>query len=547
MKKKAKLLLNLALTLFFAFFIFLRSPNLNPLYSDGAFAILFIISAFLIVNFLFGLGGLKVYADEFGRMKFDIDKSVKGTGRAIGVLAIIWGVYFIVNIASSPIVNYWAYRDQLGTPTKAEFTEEIQPVDLSQIPIVDQYLAYTLADKKLGENPGMGSQVVLGVPVIQTVNDKLMWVVPLEHSGFFKWLQNIDGTAGYITVSATDTSDVEFVGDHKLKYGNNAYLFDNLNRKARFSGNVFTGLTDYSFEIDDAGVPHWIITTYENEWLFALPEATGVVVINATTGETNQYTLETVPEWVDRVQPESFVINQINNQGQYVHGIFNFSNRDKFMTSQDHIIVYNEGKPYLFTGLTSVGADESAIGFIMVDLKTKEAITYQMSGATEYAAQRSAEGKVQQFGYIASFPIIINLDGMPTYVMTLKDDFGLIKQYAFVSVSDFSFVGVGETLEDARRNYRNVVGGTAGSGSLVEGELENITGNIIRISEEIQDGTTLYKFIIDSAPDMIFTASFDVNNVLALTQEQDSVTISYAKTSDSSASVAAFANDTLGF
>lgn len=183
-----------------------------------------------------------------------------------------------------------------------------------------------------------------------------------------------------------------------------------------------------------------------------------MLTVNATTGETTQYTIDTLPEWVDRVQPESFVMDQIQNQGTYVHGIFNFSNQDKFRPSQGDIIIYNGARCYLFTGLTSVGSDESAIGFILVDMVTKESNIYQMSGATETAAQSSAEGKVQQFGYRASFPMIINLDGQATYFMTLKDNAGLIKQYAFVSVSNYTNVGTGETIDSALRNYRQVPG-----------------------------------------------------------------------------------------
>ena len=142
-----------------------------------------------------------------------------------------------------------------------------------------------------------------------------------------------------------------------------------------------------------------------------LPEATGAWIVNATTGEMHKYTIDTIPEWVDRIQPESFILTQINNKGEFVHGWLNFADRDKFRASQGHMIIYNNDRCYLFTGLTSVGSDESAIGFILVDMVTKESNIYQMSGATEMAAQSSAEGKVQQFGYRASFPMIINLDG----------------------------------------------------------------------------------------------------------------------------------------
>ena len=527
MKKKTKLLLNLALTLFFAVMIIVKGPNLNPLYSDGAFAWCFIFSAYVVLNFLIGLGGIRITTDQASHMSVSVDKNVKGIKTGFTLLIIFWVLYFAATVISMPLFNYKAYRDQLGQPEISEFTDTVQPLALNQLPVVDKALARELADKKVGENPGLGSQVVLGTPVIQKVNDKLVWVVPLEHSGFFKWLKNLDGSAGYIVVSATDVSDVDLVTDHKIKYQENAYLLDDLNRHVRlFEGGLFRGMTDYSFELDDDGVPYWVITTYKNRWLFSLPEASGVAIVNATTGETNYYDVDNLPEWVDRVQPEAFIMQQIQNQGAYVHGIFNFSNQDKFRTSQGNIIVYNGSDCYLFTGLTSVGSDESAIGFIMVDMVTKEPKMYQMSGATEMAAQQSAQGKVQQYGYTASFPMIINLDGKATYFMTLKDRAGLIKQYAFVSVSNYTNVGTGETIDSALRNFRQVMG-SSNDGIITGQGAKEAEGKVYRIASEALGESITYKLILKEKPNQIFTISYDLSNELALTEPGDRVKISY--------------------
>ena len=513
MRKKTQFLLNLVLTLVFLVLIVFQGPNLNPMYPDGAFSWCFIISCYVILNFFVALGSVRITTNEYNRPQLSVDKSVGGYKTGFALLAILWVLYFAATVLSMPLFNYKAYT--------------VQPLALDQLPIVDKSLARELADKKVGENPGLGSQVVLGIPVIQKVNGKLVWVVPLEHSGFFKWLKNMDGSAGYIVVSASDVSDVTLVTDHKIKYQANAYILDDLNRHVRlFGGGLFKGLTDYSFELDDDGVPYWVITTYKNRWLFNLPEATGVLTVNATTGETTQYTIDTLPEWVDRVQPESFVMDQIQNQGTYVHGIFNFSNQDKFRPSQGDIIIYNGARCYLFTGLTSVGSDESAIGFILVDMVTKESNIYQMSGATETAAQSSAEGKVQQFGYRASFPMIINLDGQATYFMTLKDNAGLIKQYAFVSVSNYTNVGTGETIDSALRNYRQVQG-TVNSNISAGQATTTAKGTVLRIASETMENTITYKIILEEQKDHIFTVSYELSSELALTQPGDRVSMDY--------------------
>ena len=523
MRIKTQFLLNLVLTLVFLVLIVFQGPNLNPMYPDGAFSWCFIISCYVILNFFVALGSVRITTNEYNRPQLSVDKSVGGYKTGFALLAILWVLYFAATVLSMPLFNYKAYRDQLGTPVVSEFTDTVQPLALDQLPIVDKSLARELADKKVGENPGLGSQVVLGIQV----NGKLVWVVPLEHSGFFKWLKNMDGSAGYIVVSASDVSDVTLVTDHKIKYQANAYILDDLNRHVRlFGGGLFKGLTDYSFELDDDGVPYWVITTYKNRWLFSLPEASGVAIVNASTGETNYYGVDDLPEWVDRVQPEEFIMQQIQNQGAYVHGIFNFSNQDKFRPSQGDIIIYNGARCYLFTGLTSVGSDESAIGFILVDMVTKESNIYQMSGATETAAQSSAEGKVQQFGYRASFPMIINLDGQATYFMTLKDNAGLIKQYAFVSVSNYTNVGTGETIDSALRNYRQVQG-TVNSNISAGQATTTAKGTVLRIASETMENTITYKIILEEQKDHIFTVSYELSSELARTQPGDRVPMDY--------------------
>jgi hypothetical protein len=224
-------------------------------------------------------------------------------------------------------------------------------------------------------------------------------------------------------------------------------------------------------------------------------------------------------------------MTQMDNRGNFINGLFNFSNRDKFQTSEGSAIVYNNDRCYLYTGLTSVGADESTIGFVMVDMVTKAPYLYQISGATEYAAQLSAEGKVQHLGYQASFPLITNVDGQATYFMTLKDAARLIKQYAFVSVSDYTSVGTGENIADAISNFRSVLNYTGGGSAIgTGGETVTVTGTIDRISSQISGGNTVYFIIITERPDKIFTAVADLTPELALSKEGDSISVSYLKT-----------------
>jgi hypothetical protein len=542
MKKSGNILAALIIVVLAAI-IFFAAPNLNPLYSDGL-SFWGAVTLVCIVVILIYRGTLNTAAPT-GRIGSSF--TLRRLHPAYIVIAAApWVILVAVNVFYMPVFHSARYRDQMPQSQTRAFTSDMQPLDVSELPIVDSDLAYKLADKKLGEKPALGSQVTLGTPTIEKVNGKLIWAVPLEHSGLFKWLANMSGTPGYIIVSATNPRDVTYVDKYSIKYQPDAFLLDNLRRHTRLCGGLFTGITDYSFELDDSGRPFWVVTTYKNLLGFSMPEATGAIIVDAQTGKAARYSIADMPGWVDRVQPEGYIMTQLANRGQYIHGIFNFSNKDKFQTSSGSIIVYNKGRCYLFTGITSVGSDESATGFMLVDMVTKKPYLYEMSGATQSAAQSSAEGKVQNLKYSASFPLITNVDGAPTYFMTLKDDAGLIKQYAFVSVKDYTTVGTGETIEAALDNFKSSMRGSS-SGSVIESGVgrKSLKGTVSRFAAESQSGSTVYKFTLAEEPKLIFTAAYDISSQLALTKEGDKVSLSYIPESGSICTVASFTNETL--
>ncbi len=537
---KKKIITILVLVVIFAAIIFLTSPNLNPIYGEGLGFWAFVITVFAVVLLLQSAGAKNVVYQENGTIKYSVPK--KGR-RYLLIAAIPWVILILLSIYSSALFHVNKYRDQMPEPEVREFSSDVQPIDVSQLPVVDSELASLLADKKLGEKPALGSQVTLGDPTIQKVNGKLVWAVPLLHSGFFKWASSTNGTPGYILVSATNPRDVTYAENFLIKYQANAYLLDNLERHVRLSGGFFKGITDYSFEINDEGRPFWVVTTYRNLVGINLPEADGVIIIDAGTGVSSRYSIDNIPAWVDRVQPQDYIMTQIANRGNYVHGLFNFSNKDKFQASEGYAIVYNNDRCYLYTGLTSVGADESTIGFMMIDMVTKIPYLYQISGATEYAAQQSAEGKVQNLRYYASFPLITNVDGKASYFMTLKDDARLIKQYAFVSVTDYTSVGNGENISDAISNFRSVLKYSSGGSAIdTSGEQLTLQGKVERISSQISGGNTIYYLILAEQPDKIFTAVADVSPELSLTREGDDVSLTYTKTDKVIIDIATFDN-----
>lgn len=542
--KKTTVLFYIFVILALGVHIFVTSPNLSIMFLDGAVFWVILISTCILAPFIIKLAfnGVSILNDPIQTTIKLIPKKV------VVIIACLWGLIFVVEVIFNPLFFYNSYRSQIADVEETIFTSEIQAIDLNQIPIVDKALASRLADKKLGEDPSLGSQVDLGEPTLQNVNGELLWIVPLQHSGFFKWLANLEGSAGYITVSATDQMDVQYVNDYKIKIQPTSYLLHDLTRLVRLNGGLFTGITDYSFEIDNTGKPYWVVTTYTNTCGFNLPEATGIILVDAQDGDVQRYGMDEIPDWVDRVQPEEFILQQLENKGEYVHGVFNFSNKNKFQPTYLHNIVYNDDRCYLLTGITSVGSDQSATGFYMIDMVTKEPILYRISGATELSAKGSAEGEVSDLKYVASNPILLNVFETPTYFMTLQDSAGLIKRYAFVSVTNYQIVGLSSTISEARADYyKKLTDANQGSGDFnISGDQPQIQDylTIDRISYTIEDSLTFYMFTTKEKPGVLFKADLRINPFLVLTQAGDEVEVVYSY-GDDNMQVIDFKNATL--
>jgi hypothetical protein len=491
------------------------------------------------------------------RFQVGSDKKIRLLEKPKKIFFIIAGIllfYIIIFplFTSLPMFRSESYQKLIGNVADGKaIAKHIAPISINEIRVVDEKLAYLLGEKILGSQPALGSQVELGHFCIQKVGNDLFWVAPLLHSGFFKWLNNKQGTAGYVMVSATNERNVKLVQnidgkDIKIKYQPNAFFGDEIARHLYINGYATVGLTDYTFEIDDKGNPFWVVTKYDKKIGFSGDDAKGIVVVDAQSGSMTDYTIANAPKWVDRIQPIDFIENQLNDWGEYVHGYWNFSNANKLQITEGLTLVYGkDNKSYWYTGLTSVGKDESAVGFVLVDTRTKETTFYKQSGATEVAAQSSAEGKVQEKGYKASLPIPYNINNIPTYVMTLKDDGGLVKMYAMVAISDYTIVGVGNSMRETLTSYKsvfNMSGNKLNAASLTD--KKTLKSVVTRIQNDVKNGNSFYYFTTKDYP-KIFVGSSQISSQLPMTIVGDSVKVSFDIDNEEVIDVSTFENSTL--
>jgi len=514
-------------------------------------SLLFITFAiyFFLPTLAFGFWGVPIIILIIGSGIFFITDFETKIPLNIGLLVAV----LLPFVLSFPGFYSDSYRDLLGTPSTKEFSKEVSPIDITKVRIVDEELAAKLGEKLLGSNPALGSVVILGEFNIQSVNKELYWVAPLLHTSIFKWFGS-EGTPGFVMVSATNSSDVKLVQDINgkaisLKYQPNAFFSENLERYMYFNGYATTGLTDYSFELDENLNPFYVVTIFEKTIGYSGNEAIGVAILNPQTGEIKKYSMNDIPTWVDRVQPENFVVSQINDWGEYVHGWLNsmFAQKEALTSSKGISLIYgSDNNSYWYSGITSVGKEGSTVGFMLINTRTKEAKWYKQAGATEAKAATTAEGEVQEKGYTSTWPILYNVLGLPTYVTTLKDKEGLVKLIAFISVENYSIVGTGKTIKSALRSYKSLLS-ASGNKTTLSSDFETIksVGYIERISNDIKNGNSFYYFkLANDNSNRIYMTNAILSDDIVLTQIGDKVSVEYEKSDTKYIDLVNFKNNT---
>ncbi len=432
---------------------------------------------------------------------------------AIIIIALLL-IGLVADIVGSPFFFSGQYKD-LIVRTEGDFSSEVAELSMSQIPIVDRDSASRLGLRKLGEMSDLVSQFEVTEDYIQiNYHGSPYRITNLAYGDLFKWLGNReDGIPGYILVNMTTQETTLVRLDKGIKYSESEYFMRNINRYLRFNypTKIFE---DIHLEVDENGTPFWIAPTVHYEIaLWSGRDIAGAVLVNAVTGESRYYDCSDIPAWVDQVFVSDLVIEQLTYNGQYQSGYLNsiFGQKGVLQTTDGYNYITIGDDVWLYTGMTSVAGDESNVGFVLVNLRTKETKYYAVPGAEEFSAMSSAEGQVQNLKYESTFPILLNVADRPTYFMSLKDDAGLVKMYAFVDVQQYQIVATGTTVSEARENYSKKL---AENGADIEDNskpvTETVKGTVSGIAAAVENGNSCYYIRIEG-DGRIFKADISVS------------------------------------
>ena len=417
------------------------------------------------------------------------------------------------------------------TVENGEFTTDIEELSFDQIPLLDRDSATLLGNRKMGSMVDMVSQFeVDGLYSQINYNDRPVRVSPLRYASLIKWFTNqSEGIPAYIMIDMA-TQDTELVKlDNGMKYTASDHFNRNIYRHLRFRYPTYI-FNDLSFEVDEEGVPYWICPVRKyNIGLFGGVTIGRVVLCNAITGETQDYAVEDAPQWIDRAYSADLLVQLYDYYGTLKHGFLNsvLGQKDCLETTEGYNYLAIDDDVWVYTGVTSVSGDQSNVGFVLMNQRTMETRFYEVEGATEASAMSSAEGQVQNLHYTATFPLLLNISGEPTYFIALKDDAGLVKMYAMVNVQKYQIVATGDTVSKCEEAYTDLMyeNGIKETAEDTR-EIRTVTAPITKIAQGVIEGNSHYYIMLDGSDEIFDIPVVDFIDIIRF-DVGDEVTIEY--------------------
>ncbi|WP_300980753.1 CvpA family protein [Flavonifractor sp. An306] len=524
--KAGKLLVNLVVTAVVGFlYFYIVLPPLN--FQSGDFYSF--IGVLCVVYVLCALVTSGMQAVTSGGGPAEYLRFIKSQCLPVGILflAVIL-VALVGSIISMPIFRAGAYRDLL-TVEDGQFAQDISQISFDKIPTLDQASAEYLGDRQMGTLSDMVSQFEYSFDSTQiNYQGRPVRVAPIAYADLIKWFTNRgQGLPAYVIVDMVTQEATVVRLDEGMKYSFSEPLNRNIARHLRFSYPTFMFGTP-QFEIDEEGRPYWIAPRIvKTIGLFGGTDIQGAVLVDAITGESTYYELADIPTWVDNVFTPNLIMEQYDYHGTLVNGFINsiFGQRDVTVTTDGSNYIALNDDVYMYTGVTSANADQSNLGFLLSNQRTKETKFYSAPGATERSAQSSAQGEVQDLGYNATFPLLLNIDGQPTYFIPLKDQSNLVKMYAMVNASQYQIVATGTTVAQCEQEYVRMLreGGVTQTEDVPQTEA---TGVIADIRSAVMSGNSYY-FIRLEGENTYYSLSAAQNPIAVILNVGDRVTIQH--------------------
>jgi hypothetical protein len=431
----------------------------------------------------------------------------------------------------------------------------LPPTDPNHIVLVSQSVASYKGQQVLGSNgQNLGSSYNIDPTTytLQSIDEHLYYVAPLEYNNIFVNLSN-SSTPGFVIVDAENPqaepqlctnsthSSLCPTNGASIAYLPGALLNQDLLRHIYLSGYTYGKLVDPTLELDDSFHPYWTISLMQPTRGYTGDVLSEVLIVDAHTGDIVKYLPKDVPVWVDRVMPSDTVNQYLQWWGLY-HAApwFNPSGAGQQTPASDPQLLYNniDHPVWLVTMTSSSSNDNSSTGVFLFDTHDNKATFYPLAGL---GIGSNVSNTIQSTrANIRSYSVdsiqLYQIYNTPTWVaifVQTTDSGDIFQAVGIVDARNLngSNVQFENTLPAALLDYQqwllqqsNNPGNTPTSGST-----KTVTGKVLRISSVLEGSNTIYYLQI-AGQNLIFRANLSLSPKLPLVTPGDTVTGTYLNT-----------------
>ena len=438
------------------------------------------------------------------------------------------GISVSAGVSKALTVRPMYYSVQAKHHKEAPLTKDDQLIALSA------QAAENMMKKAFSQVPD-SSMYELGDLSAQYIKGKPYYVAPVEFNGFVSWFMNRE-LPGYFVTSATDINDTAHFVKKDMAYSETSWFSHSIARKIYMANPRYQQVGEPILEVDNNGKTYWVQTLLRVRWAGQLLfDNIHVSITSADTGKTKVYKTSDLPKWVDvGVSPEAATLMNRTYGNPYA---FNFRHKNQIKPTENGsesgvTPMFNvNGSLSYFDDFTTVRSNaDSDKGYSLVDTRTGQLRFYtgknvgimDSEGAMKVAKQLHPQNK-----WHGSNPVIMNVDGTPTWVISMMDNNERFREYAYIKGADQNIIGEGANASDALAAYRNALAGSAqtAAASDAKAKVKKTSGKVARVNTNAtldNKQVVVFKLVDD---DILYTLDPSQKQTALLMQTGDQVTL----------------------
>ncbi|KRM67511.1 hypothetical protein FD06_GL000662 [Apilactobacillus ozensis DSM 23829 = JCM 17196] len=489
------------------------------------FASIFFTAIFYVLPFvLLDLAKKTSISDKLANFRYKLFGTVFG-------LSILLSFVILAATALSPMTSY----NSLTTQTA--HTEDVPTMKKDETPVaISTDTARSEMRKAMSDIDNSQYYVLNDNIQAQYYKGKPVYIAGIDFKGFMQY-NKMHELPGYFMISATDPDAQPQFIKKPIKYAPSFWFNHKSDRAIARQSLGYKELSDgEQLEIDDNGTPYYVDTLYKKGNINGRVnyKQVKIAVLNAETGKSTLYKPQDAPKFIDEGFTSDVASGMNDIYGKYNHGFWNTTifgakqgvAKPTHNGTEDGVtsMFDKNGRIQYVEDYTSSDSSKSAIGYSTTDARTGKITYYKLQNVMDSdSATDNANENYRAQKWQAKMPILYNVYGHPTWVMSILDNTNTLRGYYYLDAANQNLYANSSTANATLAAFRQALITKAGTnGNHNSMNYKKYQGVVDRMAIVNDGSKSVVEFMLKGNK-TIFTANPAQNNRTALIRPGDKV------------------------